>query len=114
MARFWAGSFSLCCVLFLSLGFSATTFADSRSSTRKTDEVTVDLFDAMTSGEIEVRVIPKNAAAGKVIIKNLGKKPLAIRLPEAFAAVPVVAQFLPGGNPGGGILGNNLNLGQAN
>ena len=93
-------------VLF-SLTFSAISYAESRSrtKTKAEDSATVELFEAMKSGDIEVKVIPKDATEGKVLIENLTKKPLVIRLPEAFAAVPVAAQFGPGLNPGGGVNG---------
>src|SRR5262249_8103137 len=39
---------------------------------------------------------------GKVIIKNNTKKPLTVKLPETFAAMPVLAQ-----RPGGGNRNNN-------
>src|SRR5205085_2375253 len=64
---------------------------------------TVELFDAIKSGDIEVRVIAKDATAGNVLIKNVTAKRLAIKLPAAFAAVPVAAQFgMIGGGPLGG------------
>jgi hypothetical protein len=90
------------CVLLFSLQVLAAHRADSRSTKPKDDAVTVELFDAIKSGDIEVRVIAKDAAAGNVLIKNVTAKRLAIRLPEAFAAVPVAAQFGAGGGPFGG------------
>lgn len=56
----------------------------------------VEMFAAIESGDIEVRFIPKDAAAATVLIKNKTDKPLEIQLPEAFAGVPVLAQFFPG------------------
>jgi hypothetical protein len=96
------------CVLLFSLQVLAANRADSRSPKDKDTEPkhageTVELFDAIKSGDIEVRVIAKDATAGNVLIKNVTAKRLAIRLPEAFAAVPVAAQFgVPGGRPLGG------------
>jgi hypothetical protein len=66
----------------------------------------VDLFAAMESGDIEVKLICKDSTTGNVLITNKTKKPLSIKLPDAFAGVPVAAQFGcpggPGGCPGGG------------
>lgn len=62
----------------------------------------VDLFAAMESGDIEVKLIPKDSTTGNVLITNKTKKPLSIRLPDAFAGVPVAAQFGCPGGPGGG------------
>ena len=80
--------------------------ADSRGAKLRDDAVTVELFDAIKSGDLEVRVIAKDASGGNVLMRNTTKKPLSIKLPEVLAAVPVAAQFGgPGlglGNPGGG------------
>jgi hypothetical protein len=59
----------------------------------------VDVFDAMKAGDIDVRLIPKDSTGGVVLVKNKSKKPLTIKMPEAFAGVPVAAQF--GGGMGG-------------
>jgi hypothetical protein len=71
----------------------------------------VDLFAAAEKGDIEVRLIPKDSTTGTVTIKNNTDRPLTIKLPEAFAGVPVLAQGLGvGGGLGmGGGGGNNNN-----
>lgn len=55
----------------------------------------VELFDAMENGQLAVKFIPTNAKQGQLLIKNNTKQPLNVRLPEAFAGLPVLAQFLP-------------------
>ena len=60
----------------------------------------VELFEGMHNGDLDVTIIAKSDHAGRVIIANKTGKPVNIKLPEAFAAVPVVAQF--GGGGGGG------------
>lgn len=67
------------------------------------DTQAVEFFAAMKSGEIDVQFIPKDATAATVLIKNKTDKPLNIKLPEAFAGVPVLAQM--GGGMGGGGMG---------
>ena len=69
----------------------------------------VDLFQAMDDGVVDVQFIAKNAKEANIIIKNKMGKPLAIKMPAAFAGVPVLAQFGGGGfggNQGGGLGGN--------
>jgi hypothetical protein len=66
----------------------------------------VELFSAIDAGELEVRFIPKNAQSANVMIRNKTDQPLTVRLPEAFAGVPVLAQ------PAGGAAGA-ANLGGA-
>ena len=61
----------------------------------------VELFQAMEDGAIDVQFIPRDATEARVLIENKTDKPLNVRLPAAFAAVPVLAQFGGGGGGGG-------------
>ena len=65
---------------------------------------TVELFDAVEEGKIAVKLIPKDSTEGRVFIKNKSGKPLNVKLPEAFAAAPILAQggMMGGGGGGGG------------
>jgi hypothetical protein len=65
----------------------------------------VELFAGMKSGDLDVQIIARNDHAGRVIIANKTGQPVNIELPEAFAAVPVAAQFGGGGGGGGGGFG---------
>jgi hypothetical protein len=68
----------------------------------------VDLFDGMKSGDLDVKFIPRNANDGTILVKNNTDQPLTVKLPDAFAAVPVLAQAAAGAggarqrNTGGG------------
>ncbi|MDX1945352.1 MAG: hypothetical protein SFU86_08085 [Pirellulaceae bacterium] len=101
---FWLRS---ACALILTFTPACLWAADSSPATAPPAEV-VELFAGMKSGDIEVKVIPKDSTGGMIIVKNKTSKPLTIRLPAAFAAVPVAAQFgggLGGGGMGGGGMG---------
>jgi hypothetical protein len=63
---------------------------------------TVEMFAAIASGDIAVKLIPKNSTECNVLIENKTKKPLNVKLPDAFAGVPVLGQVAAGGAPGGG------------
>ena len=81
-----------------------------RKPTLKELEESIALFDGMDSGDIEVKLIPKNDKEATILVANKSGKPLTIRMPEAFAGVPALAQFgCPGGGggmcPGGGMGG---------
>ena len=80
----------------------------SRSQTPAEGYEVVDVFEAIASGDIEVQLIPKDVRAANFIVKNKTKKPLAVKLPEAFAGVPVLAQFGGGGFGGGGLGGGGF------
>jgi hypothetical protein len=69
------------------------------------DAVSVEMFAAIKAGDIEVKMIPKDTTESTVLITNKSGKPLSIKLPEAFAGVPVLAQMLGGGLGAGGIGG---------
>lgn len=75
----------------------------------------VDLFDGMKSGDLDVKFIPRNANDATILVKNNTDQPLTVKLPDAFAAVPVLAQAAAGAggarqrNTGGG--GQNQALG---
>lgn len=60
----------------------------------------VELFEAARNGDIEKKFIALSDRKARLIITNKTKQPLNVQLPEAFAAVPVLAQF--GGGGGGG------------
>lgn len=71
---------------------------------------TVEMFSAIDQGQIEVKLIPKDSSLCNVLVENKTDKPLTVRLPEAFAGVPVLAQAgfggglgdMGGGGSGGG------------
>ncbi len=53
----------------------------------------IDVFDAIANDQIEVKFIALNANKANLIVANKTKQPLTIKLPEAFAGMPVLAQF---------------------
>ena len=65
------------------------------------ETISAGLFEAMDAGQVDVKIIPQDATKAKVLIKNLTDKPLELRLPTAFASVPVLAQGMMGGGMGG-------------
>ncbi|MCE9531908.1 MAG: hypothetical protein K8T89_12405 [Planctomycetes bacterium] len=107
------GSSSL--VLALTLG--ATLFAaEPGSRPLKKGEYnpansSVDLFEGMQSGKLEVKMIVKDSTEGRIMIKNTSDQPLNVRLPETFAGVPVLAQFGGGGGGMGAGGGGNQGVG---
>lgn len=76
--------------------------AERRSQRTATDAAApaVDMFAAIESKDIDVKLIPKDDKESRVIIKNNTRKPLTVKLPDAFAGVPVLAQR--GGAPAAG------------
>ncbi len=63
---------------------------------------TVEMFAAMQSGDIDVKIIPKDDTEARVLIKNNTKQPLNVKLPDTFAGRPILAQTRGGGGRSGG------------
>ena len=70
----------------------------------------VEMFDAIDHGEVEVIIRATSAAKSNLIVKNTSDKPLAIAMPAAFSAVPVLRQGF--GQQGGGFGGGGGRNGQ--
>ncbi|REJ70224.1 MAG: hypothetical protein DWQ31_01775 [Planctomycetota bacterium] len=63
---------------------------------------TVEMFQAIADGKIDVKLTVKNGEEARVVARNLTDRPLTIEPPDGFAAVPILAQ----NQGGGGDLGN--------
>lgn len=63
---------------------------------------TAELFAAKADGLVAVKYIPNDSRSAQVIITNKTSKPLSLRLPAAFAGVPVLAQMGMGGGAAAG------------
>ena len=87
------------------LGVVAAAWGASPTAKEKaaTPAKVVEMFAGMESGDVEVTLIFKDSKEGNLLIRNKTDRPLTIKLPEAFAAVPILAQ--PGGLGGAGGLG---------
>jgi len=81
-------------IAFAFLTTQATAVKDQKAAS-------VDLFEAVHDGKIEVKLVVKNGEEARIITRNKTEQPLTIEIPEAFAAVPVLAQNQGGG--GGGL-----------
>jgi hypothetical protein len=77
------------------------------------DKTPVDLFDAMKSGDVEVKYIAKNSREGQLLVGNNTGQPLTVKLPDAFAAVPVLAQAAAAGGGNRNRSGGNNNQNQS-
>ncbi len=101
----WRPSYSVLAMALVLI--SATVFAAGRGKVPKPgqfnpDHETVELFSGIESGQIAVKLIPKDSTQCRVLIENKTKQPLNVKLPEVFAGVPVLAQRGMGMGGGGG------------
>ena len=104
MRYFSSSSTRLAAVLGLLLVPVALMAAERRSRMATKPQATpaVDMFAAMKSGDIDVKLIQKNADEANLIFTNHTRQPLNVKLPDAFAGVPVLAQLGGGGGGFGG------------
>ena len=74
----------------------------------------IELFDGIQSKLLDVKVIALGSHRANVIIENKTAEPVMVRLPDVFAAVPVLGQFGgPLGGAGGQFGGGQFGGGQA-
>ncbi len=73
-----------------------------KSSANNANQELVEMFSAIEKGQISVKLIPKDSTQSRILIENKTDKPLSVKLPETFAAVPVLAQRQGGGAGGTG------------
>ena len=73
----------------------------------------VELFAAIEAGQVDAKLVPKDAAGGTVLIENKTDKPLNVKVPDAVIGVPINAQFGGGGmgGMGGGMGGMGGGMG---
>ncbi len=72
---------------------------------------TVELFEGVKKGQLEVKMVHKDVAQGKVFITNKTGKPVNVKLPDAFVGVHVLAQGMGGmGGMGGGMGGGGAQM----
>ena len=65
-----------------------------------------DVLAAEQAGLATVRYIPNDSRSAQIVVANRSARPLTLRLPEAFAGMPVLAQ-------GGMGMGMGMGMGQA-
>jgi hypothetical protein len=81
---------------------SAGTSAGGTPETAAGPTGVPDLFEAEARQLVTLKYIPNDAKSAQVIITNRTRRPLTLRLPDAFAGVPVLAQLGGMGMGGGG------------
>ena len=78
--------------------------ADTKSADDKAGvpKEPIGLFQAMDDNQVDVKFLAKNDHDAHILVKNNTDQPLTLKIPDAFAAVPALAQFGGGGGRGGG------------
>lgn len=95
----------VCALAFLWAVVQAPISVRGSETPTKAEPREVELFAAIESGDVDVVLIPRDSKKVTIQVANKTDKPLTVRMPEAFAGVPVLAQLFPppGGGGGGGL-----------
>ena len=98
--------FHLLVMLAVSLPMTGVR-ANAADDAPKADEAkSVELFQAIDEGLVEVKLTPKNSLKSSLAVTNKTDKPIVVEMPSAFAGVPVLAQpGMMGGRGGMGGMG---------
>jgi hypothetical protein len=64
-----------------------------------------DVLAAEAAGEVELRLIANDSRSAQILVTNRSTRPLTLRLPAAFAGVPILAQMQQGAGFGAGGIG---------
>jgi hypothetical protein len=94
-----------CCAIVLSGSVAAWAAEPSLATGKKTAQAAAahELFAAEQAGLVAVKFTPDDSRSAQIAFLNKSGKPLTIRLPAAFAGVPVLAQMGGMGMGGGGM-----------
>ena len=87
----------------LPLTISGAIRNSGNRSFQSLDSDTVEFFAAKKAGLIDVMFIPRSSKSANIMMKNRTKRKLSIRMPEAFAGVPILGQMGGMGMGGGGM-----------
>ena len=87
---------------------AAATAREPRASQASMAAAVEDVLEAEKAGLVEVKYIPNDSRSAQIVVTNRSDRPLTLRLPGAFAGVPVLAQL---GGMGGGGGGNAAGFG---
>ncbi|MDY0170778.1 MAG: hypothetical protein RBS80_29825, partial [Thermoguttaceae bacterium] len=95
--RKWCLSVSVLTIVISLVGATALAATPSGGPLKpgefNPEHESVDMFQAIESGQIEVKLIPRDATECNVLIENKSDQPLNVKLPSAFVGMPVLAQF---------------------
>jgi hypothetical protein len=107
----------VCCAVVISGAVAARAAEPSLAAGKTAPEAAAahDLFAAERAGLVAVKFTPDDSRSTQIAFTNKSGKLLTIRLPAAFAGVPVLAQMggMGMGMGGGGMGGGGMGGGQA-
>ena len=76
--------------------------AGTASAPVPSGQVPPTILEAEARGIVSIKYIPNDSRSAQIIVTNRSRRPATLRLPAAFAGVPVLAQMGGGGQQGAG------------
>ena len=101
MARSLTAFFGLITLSLAAVVAQAGDAGTSKQTTGRPAVVVHDVLDAETAGLVTVKFIPNDSRSAQVLVTNKSNKPLTLKMPSAYAGVPVLGQMGMGGMGGG-------------
>ena len=80
-------------VFLLAAGVFTVFAAGAGVGNSPSQRETIELFAGIEKGQLDVKIFPRDSRESRLLLANKTGRPIRIALPEAFAAVPVLAQF---------------------
>ena len=92
-AAFFRGVLVLAgCTAAVTSNVTSTGGAEPAAKEPAAEQAAAELFAAIDAGAVEARVIVRDQYHARVILRNTTDAPVALRLPDVFAARPILAQ----------------------
>jgi hypothetical protein len=98
-------SFALAATLCAIALLTAARPGPARKLTVDPDAREVELFAGIEAGELEAKLVPRDARHGTLHLTNTTHETLTVKLPRAVVGRHVLKQFLPPNQPGAGAFG---------
>lgn len=95
------GGFLACRLIVPVSGQAVAADSVDASPSASSASAVPDLFEAEEKQLVSLKYIPNDAKSAQIIVTNRTRRPLTLRLPAAFAGIPVLAQMGMGGMGGG-------------
>ena len=111
MARSLTAFFGLITLSLAAVAAQARDAAAPRQPTGRPAVEVHDVLDAETAGLVTVKFIPNDSRSAQVLVTNKSNKPLTLKMPAAYAGVPVLGQMGGMGGMGGGMGGMGGGMG---
>ncbi len=111
MARSLTAFLGLIALSLTAVVAQARDAGTSKQPASRPTAVVHDVLDAESAGLVTVKFIPNDSRSAQILVTNKSSKPLTLKMPAAYAGVPVLRQMGGMGGMGGGMGGMGGGMG---